>query len=98
VKRPRFAFPALLRNPIFVIRASPRRNGLSFESIDPLFFVPPRVRSSQQPFQAQTGLLDRPLEVSLTKGSGLAGLIFVARQRLARDYQKGDPLIQNAYQ
>jgi 2-phosphinomethylmalic acid synthase len=36
-------------------------------------------------------LLGRPLEVSLTKESGLAGLIFVIRQRMGLDLTKDDP-------
>src|SRR5580693_229458 len=41
-------------------------------------------------------LIGRPLEVSLTKDSGVAGLIFVARQRLHREFRKEDPPIQAA--
>ncbi len=37
------------------------------------------------------GLLGRPLEVSITKDSGLAGLIFLIRQRLGRELPKDDP-------
>jgi 2-phosphinomethylmalic acid synthase len=37
------------------------------------------------------GLLGRPLEVSITKDSGLAGLIFLIRQRLGREVSKDDP-------
>lgn len=36
-------------------------------------------------------LLGRPLEVSLTKDSGLAGLIFVIKQRTGRQPAKDDP-------
>jgi 2-phosphinomethylmalic acid synthase len=36
-------------------------------------------------------LLDRPLEVSLTKDSGIAGLIFLMRQHLGLDLPKDDP-------
>lgn len=36
-------------------------------------------------------LLGRPLEVSLTKESGLAGLVFVLRQHLGLDLAKDDP-------
>lgn len=36
-------------------------------------------------------LLGRPLEVSLTKDSGIAGLIFLARQHLAVELDKNDP-------
>jgi isopropylmalate/homocitrate/citramalate synthase len=43
-------------------------------------------------------LLGRPLEVSLTKDSGLAGLLFVANQHLHRSYRKEDPEIKNAFE
>jgi 2-phosphinomethylmalic acid synthase len=36
-------------------------------------------------------LLGRPLEVSLTKESGLAGLIFLIRQHLGVELAKEDP-------
>jgi 2-phosphinomethylmalic acid synthase len=36
-------------------------------------------------------LLGRPLEVSLTKESGLAGLIFLIRQHLGVELSKEDP-------
>jgi 2-phosphinomethylmalic acid synthase len=39
-------------------------------------------------------LLGRPLEVSLTKESGLAGLIFVIRQHTGVERPKTDPLVQ----
>lgn len=42
-------------------------------------------------------LLGRPLEVSLTKDSGLAGLIFVIRQRLSLEVAKDDPRLQAVY-
>ena len=42
-------------------------------------------------------LIGRPLEVSLTKDSGVAGLIFVARQHLHREFRKEDPKIQAAH-
>ena len=42
-------------------------------------------------------LLGRPLEVSLTKESGLAGLIFLVRQHTGLDIQKDDPRLQKAY-
>lgn len=42
-------------------------------------------------------LIGRPLEVSLTKDSGIAGLIFVARQHLHRDFNKEDQSIQTAH-
>jgi citrate (Re)-synthase len=43
-------------------------------------------------------LIGRPLEVSLTKDSGVAGLIFVAHQHLQRDFGKEDPKIQAAHE
>ena len=36
-------------------------------------------------------LLGRPLEVSLTRDSGLAGLVFVIRQHTGRELAKDDP-------
>jgi isopropylmalate/homocitrate/citramalate synthase len=42
-------------------------------------------------------LLGRPLEVSLTKDSGVAGLVFVIRQRLGIDVAKDDPRLQAVY-
>lgn len=43
-------------------------------------------------------LLGRPLEVSLTKDSGLAGLIFLIRQHLGLDLPKDDPALLSLYQ
>jgi len=43
------------------------------------------------------GLIGRPLEVSLTKDSGIAGLVFVARQRLQKDFDKNSPMIEEAH-
>jgi citrate (Re)-synthase len=42
-------------------------------------------------------LLGRPLEVSLTKDSGVAGLVFVIRQRLGLDVAKDDPRLLEVY-
>ena len=42
-------------------------------------------------------LLGRPREVSLTKESGLAGLIFLIRQHLGVDVSKVDPCLQQVY-
>jgi isopropylmalate/homocitrate/citramalate synthase len=42
-------------------------------------------------------LLGRPLEVSLTKDSGVAGLVFVLHQRLGLDVAKDDPRLQAVY-
>ncbi len=43
-------------------------------------------------------LLGRPLEVSLTKDSGLAGLIFLIRQHLGVDLAKDDPRLLAIHQ
>ncbi len=42
-------------------------------------------------------LIGRPLEVSLTKDSGLAGLIFAAQQHLSEHFAKDDPRVKRAY-
>jgi 2-phosphinomethylmalic acid synthase len=42
-------------------------------------------------------LLDRPLEVSLTKESGVAGLVFLLRQRMGLDLAKDDPRLLKIY-
>jgi len=41
-------------------------------------------------------LIGRPLEVSLTKDSGLAGLIFVVNQQLHQQLDKNDPALLEA--
>jgi isopropylmalate/homocitrate/citramalate synthase len=43
-------------------------------------------------------LLGRPLEVSLTKDSGLAGLIFAAHQHLGDHFAKDDPRVRKAFE
>lgn len=43
-------------------------------------------------------LLGRPLEVSLTKDSGIAGLIFLIRQHLGLDLPKDHPSVQELHQ
>jgi len=42
-------------------------------------------------------LLGRPLEVSLTKDSGIAGLIFVIKQHVGVELPKDDPGLQSVY-
>ncbi|MBE2267498.1 MAG: pyruvate carboxyltransferase [Anaerolinea sp.] len=42
-------------------------------------------------------LLGRPLEVSLTKDSGIAGVIFLIKQHLGVDIPKDDPGLQQVY-
>jgi isopropylmalate/homocitrate/citramalate synthase len=39
------------------------------------------------------GLLGRPLEISLTRDSGLAGLVFLIKQHTGRELAKDDPLV-----
>lgn len=43
-------------------------------------------------------LLGRPLEVSLTKDSGVAGVVFLLRQHLGLDLDKDAPLVQHLHQ
>lgn len=43
------------------------------------------------------GLLGRPLEVSLTKDSGVAGVVFLLKQHLGLDLDKNAPLVQAAH-
>jgi isopropylmalate/homocitrate/citramalate synthase len=42
-------------------------------------------------------LLNRPLEVSLTKESGIAGLVFLIRQRMGLELPKDDPRLLKIY-
>jgi 2-phosphinomethylmalic acid synthase len=42
-------------------------------------------------------LLGRPLEVSLTKDSGIAGLIFLVKRHLGMELPKDDPALQAVY-
>jgi 2-phosphinomethylmalic acid synthase len=44
------------------------------------------------PFDVQR-LLGRPLEISLTRDSGLAGLIFLIKQHTGAELAKDDPLL-----
>jgi 2-phosphinomethylmalic acid synthase len=48
------------------------------------------------PFDVPT-LLGRPLEVSLTKDSGVAGLIFLIKQHLGSDLGKDDPRLRSLH-
>lgn len=43
-------------------------------------------------------LLGRPLEVSLTRDSGVAGLIFLIKQHTGRELGKDDPLVREIHQ
>ncbi len=43
------------------------------------------------------GLIGRPLEVSLTKDSGVAGLVFLIRQHTGRDLAKDDPELRRVH-
>jgi 2-phosphinomethylmalic acid synthase len=45
----------------------------------------------------QAWFSEETLEVSLTKDSGLAGLVFVIRQRLGLDVAKDDPRLLEVY-
>jgi 2-phosphinomethylmalic acid synthase len=43
-------------------------------------------------------LLGRPLELSFTKDSGIAGLVFLVRQHTGREPDKDDPALRAAYE
>ncbi len=43
------------------------------------------------------GLIGRPLEVSLTRDSGLAGLVFLIRQHTGRELPKDDPALSRVH-
>jgi isopropylmalate/homocitrate/citramalate synthase len=43
------------------------------------------------------GLLGRPLEISLTRDSGLAGLIFLVKQHTGRELSKDDPQLRSIH-
>lgn len=43
-------------------------------------------------------LIGRPLEVSITKDSGAAGLVFLARQHLGIDLDKSDRVVREAHE
>jgi 2-phosphinomethylmalic acid synthase len=75
------ALPA--RYPLFGRDAHRTRAGIHADGLNKFW-------SMYAPFDVQR-LLGRPLEVSLTRDSGLAGLIFVVRQHTGRELPKDDP-------
>jgi 2-phosphinomethylmalic acid synthase len=42
-------------------------------------------------------LLGRPLEVSLTRDSGVAGLVFLVKQHTGRELPKDDPVLRRVH-
>jgi len=51
--------------------------------------------SAARPFNVPD-LLGRPLEVSLTKDSGVAGVVFLIKQHLGQDLPKDHAIVQAA--
>jgi 2-phosphinomethylmalic acid synthase len=75
--------PPAARYPLFGRDAHRTRAGIHADGLNKFW-------SMYAPFDVPR-LLGRPLEVSLTADSGLAGLIFVIRQHTGRELAKDDP-------
>jgi len=80
--------PVAEKYPLFGRDAHRTRAGIHADGLNKFWWM-------YAPFNVPA-LLGRPLEVSLTKDSGLAGLIFLVRQRLGRRLDKQDPAIKAA--
>jgi isopropylmalate/homocitrate/citramalate synthase len=80
--------PLAPKHPLFGRDAHRTRAGIHADGLNKFWWM-------YAPFNVPA-LLGRPLEVSLTKDSGLAGLVFLARQRLGQDLKKQDPAIKAA--
>jgi isopropylmalate/homocitrate/citramalate synthase len=82
--------PLAARYPLFGRDAHRTRAGIHADGLNKFW-------SMYAPFDVPR-LLGRPLEVSLTKDSGLAGLIFVIRQHTGENLTKDDPVLQRVHQ
>ena len=80
--------PVAPKYPLFGRDAHRTRAGIHADGLNKFWWM-------YAPFNVPA-LLGRPLEVSLTKDSGVAGLVFLVRQRLGRDLEKQDPAIKAA--
>jgi len=81
-------FPLAGQYPLYGRDAHRTRAGIHADGLNKFWWM-------YAPFDVP-GLLGRNLEVSLTKESGLAGVLFVARQQTGREYQKHSPEIRAA--
>ena len=77
------------RYPLYGADAHRTRAGIHADGLNKFWWM-------YAPFDVQR-LLGRRLEVSITKDSGLAGLVFLARQNLGLDLEKNDPLIESVH-
>lgn len=81
--------PLPAKYPLFGKDAHRTRAGIHADGLNKFWWM-------YAPFDVNA-LLGRPLEVSLTKDSGLAGLIFVIKQHTGRDLAKDDPCLLQAH-
>lgn len=77
--------PVPAKYPLFGRDAHRTRAGIHADGLNKFWWM-------YAPFDVPA-LLGRPLEVSLTKDSGLAGLIFLVKQHTGRELAKDDPLL-----
>jgi isopropylmalate/homocitrate/citramalate synthase len=78
------------RYPLFGRDAHRTRAGIHADGLN-------KLSSMYAPFDVPK-LLGRPLEVSITKDSGLAGIVFLARQHLGVELDKSDPVVQEVHE
>lgn len=77
--------PLPAKYPLYGTDAHRTRAGIHADGINKFWWM-------YAPFDVPT-LLGRPLEVSLTKDSGVAGVLFLLRQHLGLDLAKSDPRV-----
>lgn len=77
--------PLPAKYPLYGRDAHRTRAGVHADGLNKFFWM-------YAPFDVPR-LLGRPLEVSLTKDSGVAGLVFLVKQHLGKDIAKDDPRI-----
>lgn len=81
--------PVATRYPLYGRDAHRTRAGIHADGLNKFW-------SMYAPFDVPT-LIGRPLEVSLTKDSGLAGLIFLIKQHTGRELPKDDPELRRLH-
>ena len=80
---PGWASPCAPNYPLYGRDAHRTRAGIHADGLNKFWWM-------YAPFDVPA-LLGRPLEVSLTRDSGVAGLVFLIRQHTGRDLAKDDP-------
>ena len=78
------------RYPLFGRDAHRTRAGIHADGLN-------KLSAMYAPFDVPK-LLGRPLEVSITKDSGLAGIVFLARQHLGVELDKSDPMVREVHE